>query len=256
MGAPSTPRRQSAAAAEVDAALAARIAALDVRALRARYEANGAFLHLPAFLPPALLEAVQAECWALSARAHRSWIPGHKRGGAVEWRHLCAAAGTVAALYRSHSLHAFVDTIVGEPTLRCPERDPHRCALYVYTRAGDHIGFHYDRSYYRGRRFTLLLGVIDDSSQRLVCDLRAPGDARRQAPVTIRTTPGTLVLFDGDRLRHAITPLGTGQRRLVVTMEYVTDARIWPWLRLFSDLKDAFGYFGPRAVFLPVRSRS
>jgi len=38
--------------------------------------------------------------------------------------------------------------------------DPHADALYFHTRAGDHIGWHYDTSYYAGPRYTLLLGVI------------------------------------------------------------------------------------------------
>ena len=45
--------------------------------------------------------------------------------------------------------------------------DPHAYALYFYTRPGDHIGWHYDTSYYAGRRYTLLIGVIDDSTCRL-----------------------------------------------------------------------------------------
>jgi hypothetical protein len=43
----------------------------------------------------------------------------------------------------------------------CPENDPHSCALYYYTEPGDHIGFHYDTSYYKGARYTILMGLVD-----------------------------------------------------------------------------------------------
>ena len=40
----------------------------------------------------------------------------------------------------------------------CPDEDPHACALYFYTEAGDHMGYHYDTSYYTGARYTVLFG--------------------------------------------------------------------------------------------------
>jgi len=49
-------------------------------------------------------------------------------------------------------------TAGGERLHMSPDDDPHAYALYFYTRAGDHIGWHYDTSYYAGRRYTLLLG--------------------------------------------------------------------------------------------------
>ncbi len=48
--------------------------------------------------------------------------------------------------------------LTGERLQLSPPDDPHAYALYFYTRAGDHIGWHYDTSYYAGRRYTLLLG--------------------------------------------------------------------------------------------------
>jgi hypothetical protein len=56
-------------------------------------------------------------------------------------------------------------------------------------------------------------------------------------------------VFDGDKLRHRITPLGEGEMRVSLTFEYVTDPRMHPWWRLISNMKDAFAYFGFRQVF-------
>lgn len=55
---------------------------------------------------------------------------------------------------------------------------------------------------------------------------------------------------------HYDTSYYTGARYTVVfTMEYVTSREIGRAQRLFSNLKDAFGYFGIRA-FLRGRGRA
>jgi hypothetical protein len=61
------------------------------------------------------------------------------------------------------------------------------------------------------------------------------------------------VLFNGDKLWHAITPLGPDEERVSLTLEYVTDAAMHPVKRLFSDMKDAVAYFGFRQVFAGKR---
>ena len=48
----------------------------------------------------------------------------------------------------------------GQRLQPCPEADPPSCALYFYTEPGDHIGFHYDTSYYKGTRYTVLVGLL------------------------------------------------------------------------------------------------
>src|SRR5258705_10761506 len=67
-----------------------------------------------------------------------------------------------------------------------PDDDPHAYALYFYTRAGDHIGWHYDTSYYAGRRYTLLLGVIEESSCRLDYQLHTRKRGGTQFPTRCR----------------------------------------------------------------------
>jgi len=63
------------------------------------------------------------------------------------------------------------------------------------------------------------------------------------------TGPGDMVIFNGDKLWHSVTPLGEGEERTVLTMEYVTDQAMNPFKRFYSNLKDSFGYFGLKAVF-------
>jgi hypothetical protein len=65
----------------------------------------------------------------------------------------------------------------------------------------------------------------------------------------LATEPGTVVIFNGDKLWHAVTPLEEGEERAVLTLEYVTSQDMSPFKRLYSNLKDAFGYFGLKALW-------
>jgi hypothetical protein len=121
--------------------------------------------------------------------------------------------------------------------------------LYFYTRPGAHIAWHYDTSYYAGRRYTLLIGVIDESSCRLDYELHTREKGATVLPGSVQIPPGGLVFFDGDKLRHRISPLGENERRVSLTFEYVTNPKMHLGWRIISNMKDAFGYFGFRQVF-------
>ena len=58
-----------------------------------------------------------------------------------------------------------------------------------------------------------------------------------------------MVILNGDKLWHAVTPIGAGEERIALTMEYVTNPEMGPFKRLYSNLKDSFAYFGIRGVF-------
>jgi hypothetical protein len=83
-----------------------------------------------------------------------------------------------------------------------------------------------------------------------VCRLYGGDPGRATEELRLATEPGTLVLFNGDRLRHAITPLGEGEERVSLTLEYVTDPRMTRFKRFVSNMKDSIAYFGFRSVFL------
>lgn len=232
----------------LETGLARHLACFDTAALASAYRDQGEFLVVGDFLPPSLLRVWQDELAALTSALNRNFIPFHKKGASLDWTRLAAGAPCVAALYRSREFAGFLESITGVALERCPPSDPHRCALYAYTEPGDWIGWHYDDSWYRGARYTVLIGVEDRSSSFLECRLHTkdPKPIERRA---VRTAPGTLVLFNGDTVLHRVTPLGVGERRLVVTMEYVTDRRMGRFARFISNWKDAVGYFGVRNVF-------
>jgi hypothetical protein len=228
--------------------IARTLAALDLDAVRASYRAQNEFVHLERLFPDSVIGPMVEEVERLKGAINRNYIPRHKKGGSVSYYTLREQAPAILTLYRSPAFLAFVQAVSGAPVQRCPEGDPHACALYYYTEPGDHIGFHFDTSYYKGARFTVLVGLVERSSSRLVCQLHKD-DPARQRELALATDPGTLVLFNGDKLWHKITPLGDGEERVSLTLEYVTDPGMTPAKRLFSNLKDAVAYFGFRSVF-------
>ncbi len=225
------------------------LARLDVEEIRARYWRQDEFVTLESWLPPAVIGRLVSEVEAVRPSIHRNYIPRHKKGGSVSAFVLGRAAPAIAALYRAPAFLELLTRVTGASLQPCPDADPHACALYFYTEPGDHIGFHYDTSYYRGARYTVLLGLIERSSSRLVCQLYTRDPARTPEELQLATDPGTLVLFNGDKLRHAISPLGEGEERVSLTLEYVTDPTMSGFRRFVSNMKDSIAYFGFRTVF-------
>ena len=210
---------------------------------------QGAFVYLGEFLPPEATAELIAAVAKVTPFVNRNYLPGHKQGGSVSRHTLDELAPYVAELYRSPVLIEWLSQLAGEPLQVSPADDPHAYALYFYTRSGDHIGWHYDTSYYAGRRYTVLLGVIDESSCRLDYELHTRESGAAIVPGSVQIPPGGLVFFDGDKLRHRISPLGENERRVSLTFEYVTNPKMHIGWRVISNLKDAFGYFGFRQVF-------
>src|SRR5438874_4927213 len=234
--------------------VARALESVDVAAVRRAYWEQNEFVYLERWLPPDLVARLVAEVERVRPAINRNFIPRHKKGGSVSFYTLVEQAPTIVALYRAPAFIAFLSALSGRALLACPPGDPHACALYFYTEPGDHIGFHFDTSYYKGARYTVLVGLVERSSSRLVCQLYKddpqgrPIDERRLA-----THPGTLVAFNGDKLWHSITPLGANDERGSLTLEYVTDPSMQPLKRLISNRKDSSAYFFVKRVFLDSR---
>jgi hypothetical protein len=226
------------------------VAKLDFERVHKEYWEQNEFVCLPQFFSQSVMDDyLLPSTEQLKPQLNRNYIPGHKKGGSVSYYTVRQHAPVFLELYRSSAFMDFLSRLVGARLMLCPENDPHACALYYYTEPGDHIGFHYDTSYYKGARYTILMGLVDRSpSCRLICQLYKDDPRRAMKELQLATEPGTVVIFNGDKLWHAVTPLGEGEERAVLTLEYVTNQDMSPIKRLYSNLKDAFGYFGLKAL--------
>jgi hypothetical protein len=226
------------------------IQGLDFERIHRLYWDQNECVFLERFLPAeAVAQHLLPGVERLRADVHRSYIPRHKKGGSVSFYTLAEKAPVFLELYRSPAFVDFISRLVDAPVMACPEDDPHACALYYYTEPGDHIGFHYDTSYYKGARYTVLMGLVQRSTQcQLLCHLYKNDPARPLQELRLSTAPGSMVIFNGNKLWHAISPLEEGGERVVLTMEYVTDPDMGPFHRFISNMKDAIAYFGFSAV--------
>jgi alkylated DNA repair dioxygenase AlkB len=229
---------------EIDAALDR----LDGSALEREYWAQDEFLFIPRFLPPAAVDALLDNVRRLEPGLNRNYIPRHKKGGSVSHYAIADEGPALLAFYRSERFRRFLNGLVRADLKLCPDEDPHACALYFYTEPGDHMGYHYDTSYYRGARYTVLIGLVQDSSSRLQCRLHTRQPGRAPVDLAVATEPGSMVIFNGDKVYHGVSPSQEAERRVVYTMEYVTSQEMGRVQRLYSNLKDAFAYFGIRAL--------
>jgi hypothetical protein len=225
------------------------IEGVNLKDTRRCYRDQSEFVVLERFLSQPMVDQLLYEVDLLTPDVNRNYIPGHKKGGSVSFYALLNQAPAILSLYRSPAWLMFLSRLVNAPLMLCPEDDPHSCALYYYTQPGDHIGFHFDTSYYKGKRYTVLIGLVERSEHcRLVARVRKHGETEEIRETRIPMDPGTVVLFNGDKLWHAVTPLGKGEERVVLTLQYVTNQEMGPFKKMFSNLKDAFAYFGPAAL--------
>ncbi len=221
----------------------------DASALVNSYQDQGEFLSLDSFLSQGVIDDLMEEVEGVRPLLNRNYIPKHKKGGSVSYFIVKESSPALTALYKNRGFIEWLSQLAGERLLLCPEDDPHACALYFYTEVGDHIGYHYDTSYYKGARYTVLIGLLDNSSSRLECRLHTKDPSKETKELSLDTKPGSFIFFNGDKLHHAVTPLGENEERIVLTLQYVTNPEMGRFNRWFSNMKDAVGYFGLSALF-------
>jgi hypothetical protein len=234
---------------DVDRVISESVSRQDVAALRKAYLDQDEFVVLENFLSREIIDRWDEELGALKPAIHRNYIPRHKKSGSVGYDTVNELAPAITTVYHSGELLRLLRRITAAEMHECPDSDPHRCALYAYTEAGDHVGWHYDTSYYRDRRWTLLVGFQDKSSARLACKLHTRNKNHAVTNLELKLAPGTLVLFNGDRVHHAVTPILPDEYRYMVSMQYVTIGDMNPFMRFVSNMKDSIAYFGLKEVF-------
>jgi hypothetical protein len=199
------------------------------------------------FLSRQQFAATRHDVLALSG-AERSYVPIHKKGGTIAYGAIRERAPALAEFYASCDQLRAVSDILGVPVDPTPLRDESSLSVLRYERPGDHIGWHYDHNFYRGRHFTILLAIENRgfagdglSASRLMV-------RRGGADEAISTPANTLVVFEGARVLHKLTPIRAGERRVVLSMTYCTDPRNSAIREAARRIKDV-AFFGMRALW-------
>lgn len=198
-------------------------------------------------LPAATIDTLRREALQL-VQPERSYIPTHKKGGTVAYETLFETAPSIVALYQSREMCDLISRIVGLEVRPTPIYDQSSLSVLFYEKPGDHIGWHYDHNFYRGRHFTVLLPIINQGTAGgglSHATLKAKIGATE---IDVATPPNTLIVFEGARVNHKVTPIVEGERRLVISMTYCSDNRANVVQGAVRRIKDV-AFFGPRALW-------
>lgn len=178
----------------------------------------------------------------------RSYLPAHKKGGTVAYETLEHKAPRLIELYRSPGLRALVSDIVKLKVEPTPLHDQSSCSVLFYEKPGDHIGWHYDHNFYRGRHFTVLVPVINRGREpNGLSQARLMVSQNGQERV-IPTPPNAMIVFEGAKVRHKVTPIAEGEKRVIWSMTYCADARNSRLQGIARRVKDT-SFFGLRALW-------
>jgi len=208
----------------------------------------------PDALPEATFEALASEIEQFIS-TERNYVPTHKKGGTIAYETLRERAPRATALYQSRELSRFISNIVGVEVGPTPPHDQSSCSILFYERPGDHIGWHYDHNFYKGRHFTVLLSIVNrgrdaglSAARLMVRDGRRHGLRQAPAERVIETAPNTLVVFEGAKVLHKVTPIEEGERRVVLSMTFCADNRHSVIQEAMRRIKDT-AFFGIRALW-------
>ncbi len=242
--------REAALVSPYETSIQAAIDALDFEAIAARFHADGEFLFVERFLPPALVEEMVLECRQLYPRIYRAYVPFVRKAGTVGHDAIAAQAPALYALYRSPAFLEFAKRLTNSSLVHKSSADAHAAALYIYQRKGDHVGFHYDDCGCEDTAsYTASIGLINQTESKVHFQLFRNDKARPMRELYVSMTPGSLVFFCGSRAYHRVTPLGRGEERAVFSFAHVrAGKKLTGFWRFYENLIDAALYFGPRAI--------
>jgi len=206
---------------------------------------------LPGFLKPAVLGSLVAECDALAPLGHFSEVlgtpyidvpdltlpEGHPRRTlrrtaltAVAYDRFPGSSG-LRALYEWDPLMEFVRVLLGRERL-FRYADPLGALNLAVMRDGDELAWHYDQTDFvvsiaiqssdAGGEFECVPGIRSADDERYD-DVRAVLGGDPRVPVSVvPMTPGTLMLFEGRRSIHRVSPIRGERPRYVALLAYDT----------------------------------
>ncbi|WP_397571096.1 2OG-Fe(II) oxygenase [Schlesneria sp. T3-172] len=199
------------------------------------------------FLSFSDLELLQSEAMSNLPRMVFSYIPTHKKGHTLSYENIQRHARNCVGLYHSDELREWVSSIAGIPVFPTPDGDQSSLSLLCYREAGDHINWHYDHNFYRGRHFTVLLSLANESPHGGVSKSKLMRKTSK-GEESIDTSANVLVLFEGAKVLHRASPTDEGDLRIMLSMTFCTDSRISPLKEIARRVKDT-AFFGLRALW-------
>jgi len=137
-----------------------------------------------------------------------------------------------------NSLPITLSPYIDETLKVVPEDIKTRICLVVYEKEGDYIDWHFDTNHYDGRFFTLLVPVSTEAT----CGNYMYRDHNENDKV-LEVEKSQAILFEGDKVYHRGRELCANQRRVILSMTFVTSDQMNPWNYCLHKVKE-LGIFG------------
>lgn len=200
------------------------------------------------FLTDDSLANLRADCLANRPFLERSFIPTHKKGGTLSYENIHLHAPALLGFYHSPAIQNWVSTLVGERVVPTADHDQSSCSVLYYVEEGDHINWHFDHNFYQGRHFTVLLSLVNRTESGAVTESRLMRKTQAGEELGVDTSENSLIVFEGARVLHKVTPVKAGDMRIVFSMTYCTDPELSWFKELARRIKDT-AFFGIRTLW-------
>jgi hypothetical protein len=161
----------------------------------------------------------------------------NKKGITISTNHIVKYAGELINYYQN-DLCKLVSEKINLKLYPTDLELPTTCAILIYDNEGDWINWHYDYNYYEGRFFTLLIPITNN----LTCtEFQFMDDSGKIT--SMQLVDNNCICFEGNFLFHRASKLCKGQKRILLSCQYVTDNNMSMINKLRLRLKD-FAYTG------------
>jgi hypothetical protein len=136
------------------------------------------------------------------------------------------------------SLSSVLSPYIDETLKVVPKDIKTRICLVVYEKEGDYIDWHFDTNHYNGRFFTLLIPISTEAT----CGNYVYKDHNEKEEI-IEIEKSQAIFFEGDKVYHRGKELCANQRRVILSLTFVTDDSMNVWNYCLHKVKE-LGVFG------------
>jgi hypothetical protein len=200
------------------------------------------------FLDADSLARIREEALANHHRVVRTFIPLHKKGATVSYEDIHLHCSSCLAMYHTEVVLSWVGDLVGQRVGPAGDHDQSACSILFYDQAGAHINWHYDFNYYKGRQFTALLTLVNKAGNAGYSKSKLQYKDPAGTVHEVDTEVNSLVLFEGARVLHRVSPAEDGDLRVVLSMTFNTERRISRLGELARRIKDT-AFYGLRVLW-------
>ena len=148
------------------------------------------------------------------------------------------------SLYYSDELSLIINKLFNKYLQRLSLNDKNSCSLLIYTNKGDYIDWHYDVSSLYGKRFSILLTLVnknentnDLSENEFIYNMNGVENK-------IKLKENSLILFEGNRVLHKSTPINNNEKRIILSMVFcdICQENSNLLLKMYDKIKDIVIY--------------